>query len=225
MPYALRIRRHRQTHAGHCERHAVPARLGFQALHLDGGHATGASRQAQPRYRRQSVSRFQDSTQIRRADHAARSDDAHRRLRRDRARPLGRKCERSLSDPRIPHQTNANPHLCAGKGDRVFQLRCDAGRVHRAARLGRAFRYLCRPAHLHAAAHDPLDVRPAAAAVARSANGVGLHNLGRQESNAVRIRRSGARRSLARAKPEQSRACESRSSTAFSTGITHTRRR
>ena len=67
-------------------------------------------------------------------------------------------------DPgRVPVALDAAPHLRAGRGPRLFQLRGRPGRLHRGAGLGRALRRLHREPHLCPAGHEPVELPPAPA--------------------------------------------------------------
>ena len=134
----LRLRRPARTHAGRSRDRRCSGRARSQALYLDGGDATGASRQDRPRRRRQQVHRLQDSASRSASHHDAQLDDAHGRLRGVARDLLVAQSQQVLPiDVYLNTTSMPTPKSTRRDSDRVFQLRRDARRLHRAARLGR----------------------------------------------------------------------------------------
>ena len=104
----------------------------------------------------------------RQAGHAAQHHDPHRRLRGHRARAVA-EVDRRGEPGAVPQVAHPGTHLRAGHDRGVLQLRLRAGRLHRAARVGRAVRRLHQAPHLRSAGHGAFQFCAAAAGGPRAA--------------------------------------------------------
>ena len=137
--------------------------LDLQALHLDRGDAAGRAEEARSRCGREHLSRFHDPAHLRPTRHPARSDDPSPRFRGIDQAALHRGSATHAVDRRRAEGVGAGTDLPAGRPAGLLELRRDACRLYRRARVGREIRGLYRASHLPAAWHDAFDLRPAAA--------------------------------------------------------------